>query len=253
VKILITGKNGYIAKTLNTAFKKIYKITTIGRDDLDLTDPYETLKYFSDKYFDIVIHTAVLGGNRLKTDTWDIMDSNLKMYYNLLNCKSNFNKFIHFGSGAEIYKKDTPYGLSKAIIAKSIKNKPNFYNIRIYAVFDEKEDNRRFIKSNILRYKKKEPLIIHQDKKMDFFYIQDLISLTKYYIEQDSPLKEVDCTYEKTFTLSQITSLINNLDNHKCNIIIETPNIAQQYSGTYIPLISYIGLEKGIKEVYKAI
>jgi hypothetical protein len=39
-----------------------------------------------------------------------------------------------------------------------------------------------FIKANILRYIKKEPIQIHENKCMDFFYMEDLISVVKYYI-----------------------------------------------------------------------
>ena len=89
MRILITGGNGYIAKSLFSNLYSKYKIVSITRQDFDLTDSFETIKYFSDKYFDIIIHCAVSGGSRLKSDDWDVLDDNLKMYYNLLNCKIN--------------------------------------------------------------------------------------------------------------------------------------------------------------------
>ena len=118
MKILITGGNGYVAKSLYNAFKDQYNVTSITRQDFDLTDSSETIKYFSDKYFDIVIHCAIVGGSRLKSEDSSIIDQNLQMYYNLLSCKNKYNKFINFGSGAETHF-DTPYGWSKNIIYKS--------------------------------------------------------------------------------------------------------------------------------------
>ena len=144
IKILITGGNGYIAKSLHNSLKDKYDVISITRQDFDLTDPFETLKYFSNKYFDIVIHCAVSGGSRLKQETWKDMDDNLKMYYNLLSCKNKFTKLIHFGSGAETNTSELPYGLSKRVIAKSMLEQDNFYNIKIFAVFDE-NDYRFFI------------------------------------------------------------------------------------------------------------
>ena len=38
----------------NQFLKDKYNITCITRQDFDLTDSFETLKYFSNKYFDIV-------------------------------------------------------------------------------------------------------------------------------------------------------------------------------------------------------
>jgi nucleoside-diphosphate-sugar epimerase len=57
---------------------------------------------FQDKYFDLVIHTAVRGGSRLNPlDGPDVVLSNLLMYDNLMRCRDKFDRFIHFGSGAE--------------------------------------------------------------------------------------------------------------------------------------------------------
>ena len=130
MRILITGGNGYIAKSLYNSLKNKHDITCITRQDLDLTSFKEMNKFFRDKYFDVVIHCAVQGGSRLRLDSYKDMDVNLVMYYNLLQHKSHYNKLIHFGSGAELYNSESPYGLSKRIITKSILETDNFYNIR---------------------------------------------------------------------------------------------------------------------------
>jgi GDP-L-fucose synthase len=250
MKILITGGNGYIAKSLHDTLKNKYNVTSITRQDFDLTDSSETLKYFSNKHFDIVIHCAVSGGSRLKPDSWNDMDSNLKMYYNLLSCKDKFTKLIHFGSGAETNSPESPYGLSKRVIANSILEQKNFYNIKIFAVFDENELDTRFIKGNIKRYINKEPIIIYQDKWMDFFYIKDLISLINYYINNDNPPKQIDCSYDKLYKLSNIANIINSLDDYKVTIKIEQEGMDLPYYGIANILLKFIGLEQGIKNIY---
>ena len=147
MNILITGTNGYIGSTLSTRLEG--NITCLTRKEVDLTNSFQVDNFFKDKYFDVVIHCAMVGGNRLELDTPQVLDQNLIMYYNLLNNQSKFNHLISFGSGAEIYAQNTPYGLSEHVIAESIKDKFNFTNIRIFAVFDKNELDRRFIKSNI--------------------------------------------------------------------------------------------------------
>jgi len=250
MKILITGGRGYIAKSLYNAFKDKYDITCITRQDFDLTDQFETSKYFSNKYFDVVIHCAVSGGSRLKQETWRDMDDNLKMYYNLLNCKNKFGKLIHFGSGAETNAPETPYGISKRIIANSISEIDNFYNIKIFALFDENELDTRFIKGNIKQYINKESMIIHQDKYMDFFYMKDLISLIDHYINNDNLPKQIDCSYTGLYKLSEIANMINDLDEHKVDIQIKEEGMTMSYYGIANVLIEYIGLKQGIKETY---
>ena len=177
MKILITGGNGYIAKALSF---NLDNVTSVTRKDFDLTDREATDDWFYGRYFDIVIHTAIKGGSRLQKDNSDIFYQNIQMFYNLLNNKHCFGKLLNFGSGAELNMPTDPYGLSKNVISKIIDLTDNFYNIRIYGVFDENELDTRFIKSNIKRYINKQPIIIHQDKLMDFFYMKDLIKLVKY-------------------------------------------------------------------------
>jgi nucleoside-diphosphate-sugar epimerase len=251
MKILITGKSGYIARSIHSYLYSKYDITIVGRQDFDLTDQFETLKYFSNKHFDVVIHCAVSGGSRLKPDNWDVLDDNLKMYYNLLNCSNKFKKLIHFGSGAEIYSPETPYGLSKKVIAKSITEKENFYNLRIYGVFDENELDTRFIKANIKRYINKESIQIFENKTMDFIYMKDLINIVEHYINSNDLPKEIDCVYSNNYTLQEIAKIINKLDKHKVDIILLGDKKKSSYIGSFTDLgINYQGLIKGIFNTY---
>ena len=180
------------------------------------------------------------------------MDTNLAMYYNLLQNKSHYKKLIHFGSGAETYLPDTPYGYSKKVIANSILNQDNFYNIKLFGVFDENELDTRFIKANIKKYINKEAMQIHEVKFMDFFYMQDLIKVVEYYINEENPPKEFDCVYSETsYTLLELAHLIIKLDNYEVDIINQGKN-GDDYISKYRTIlpIEFIGLEQGIKEIY---
>ena len=251
IKILITGGNGYIAKSITNRLWEKYHILSPGREELDLLDSKSVDEFFEGKYFDVVIHTATLGGSRLKEEDETVSFYNLIMFYNLIRKKEQFNKLISFGSGAEFKINYTPYGFSKKIINKLIHKHDNFYNLRIYAVFDEKEKDTRFIKSSMQHYLNNEPIVIHQDKLMDFIYMPDLISIVEYYIVSKDLLKEVDCIYDDTVSLSNIAQQINNLSINKVPINIQDPLPGENYIGTYNELpIAFIGLENGIKNVF---
>ena len=251
MKILITGKNGYIAKSLANKLKEKHSVIGIGRDDFDLTNRESTNKWFKDKHFDVIIHTAIVGGSRLKQDDEKVFFQNLSMFYNLLSNQDKFNQLISFGSGAELGYPIDPYGLSKNIINRIIQNEPKFNNIRIFAVFDENELDTRFIKSNIKRYIGKQPLVIHQDKYMDFFYMDDLVSIVEYIIFNPQ-VKEINCSYSQSYSLHSIASLINQLSDYECEIKIEQKGLGKDYIGQYQNLsIPFVGLEKAIKQIYE--
>ena len=249
MKILITGANGYIGKTLYNFLNIKYDVVPLSRKELDVTNLKQVKDYLKNKYFDVVIHCAVEGGLRLEPENSSILDSNLKMYYNLLECKNHFNKFFYFGSGAE--KQDTFYGLSKKVLNQSIQDKDNFHNIRIFAVFDENELESKFVKTNIRNYITRKDIGIFQNKYMDFFYMDDLITLMDYCIVTDNLPKEINCSYNYSPTLYDVAQIINNLSDYKVNINIEEWGMAPLFNGSFTDLgLNYIGLEQGIKNVY---
>lgn len=250
MNILITGGNGYIGKKLYSCLSHKYEVLSINRSHFNLTNSKDTKNWFDNKNFDLVIHTAIVGGSRLKEDDDSVYINNINMFDNLEQNRHRFNKLISFGSGAELFQ-DTSYAASKRIINEKIKKIKNWYNIRIFGVFDENELETRFIKSNIIRYIKKEPMIIHTNKIMDFFYMKDLISLVDYYAINDTPPKETNCSYEEKYTLKNIANVINNLDTHKVPIEILEKKQLEFYCGeaTEIP-IKLIGLKSGIEETY---
>ena len=250
MNVLITGANGYIAKSLIESLSSEHSIICLSRAEADLASLVELNKFF-DKHpiFDAVIHTAITGGRRTKSEDSETIDQNIKMYYNLLENRNSFCRFISFGSGAELLALNTPYGISKRLIAESMKDKDKFTNIRIFGCFDHNEADNRFIKGNIIRYINKEPIQIYENKQMDFFFMEDLVSVVKYCLAQENPPKEINCSYKEKYSLYQIAEIINKLGNH--NVLISSNNSSgKDYIGEFNLPVPYIGLEKGIYSVY---
>ena len=253
MNILITGGNGYIARSLVSGLGDRYNITATTRTDFDITDSKQTSDWFRGRAFDAVIHTAITGGSRLQADDSGVVEMNLRMHYNLLSNRDKFGKLISFGSGAEIFSPDTPYGLSKRVIANSVRQTSNWYSIRIFGVFDENELPTRFIRGNIHRYLKNEPMRVHADKIMDFFYMKDLVSVVDGYLSTENPPKEVNCSYREKHSLKDIAAQINTLGEHRVPIQVEQGGMSF-YCGEPLDMdVPLVGFRQGLIETFKAL
>ena len=99
MNVLITGSKGYIARNLINLLPE-YNFTLTEHSSLDLIDQKSVDSFFTNKFFDIVIHTAVSGGKRTQKDDSDCLYENILMSNNLMKNKGHFDKIISFGSGA---------------------------------------------------------------------------------------------------------------------------------------------------------
>jgi len=254
MKILITGGNGYIATNIKPYLSGLYDVDNITRNDVNLLDTESVNSFFADKFYDVVIHTAIKGGSRLVEDSPSIVYDNILMLDNIISNRSHYKRLINLGSGAEILYPKTPYGMSKRAILNTINSLEEHFTLRIFAIFNENELDTRFIKSNILKYINKQDLEIHQNKYMDFFSITDFIKVIKMYIEvEDKYLdKEFDCCYSKKSNLVDIANIINNLDSYKVNLNIGDISLGSNYTGNYAYRydLNYRGLKKSIEDMF---
>jgi len=258
MKILITGSAGYVGSAVSKYFSKDNIVVNHTRKMFNLLDTIKVQEHLQQEKYDIIIHTAAKCGSRLKQDDANTLYENLKCFYNLYDCRDHYNRLITFGSGAEFITPGTFYGISKRCINDIIKNDPKFISLRIFAVFDENELETRFIKSTIKNYISKNNIIIHQNKYMDFFAMQDLLRVIQFFCHADDSKitnRVIDCCYEQKYMLSDIAEYINNIDAHRCNIVIQQSQQGNNYTGfsTTMPTIKMQGLFKSIQQMYEKI
>ncbi len=251
MKILITGGHGFLARNLKLLFEdKGYEIFAPSRTELDVRNYPDVRKYFNTHNPDAIIHTAIKGGRREYKDTYNDFIGNMAMFENIAEVAEN-RPFIIYGSGAEFDRRTDIkqaneieifnsypidlYGLAKNIIArKSLTKYKNINILRIFACFNYDEDDSRFIKTIISNIKMELPIHIHQNKEMDFFFINDLFSITEYAIlnNNDGHLKNLNMVYNEKKTLFQIAELIKKLTNNKkSKIAIDKDSVSTSYSG----------------------
>jgi UDP-glucose 4-epimerase len=273
-KVLITGGKGYIARNLVPLFeKKGYEVKAPSHIELDLLNRELLEEYLLKSQPDVIIHTATKGGKRTKEDTWeDVYVPNIKMFENLYLSNTAHTKIIVIGSGAEFDRRYPiqyaiektvqyewpidPYGLSKNIITKRVlADLGNAYVLRLFGCFNFDEDPARFIKAGILNLKRGLPIGIHQNKEMDFFYLDDVFKVMDYVINEPNSPRNINLVYEKKMTLMDIASLIHKHVNlFEPTIKLVDMRWDSPYTGACDVLYStpvsknLVGLEEGIRQ-----
>lgn len=250
MKILITGGNGFIAKNLFEQLRDQYKILSLNSKDLNLFESQKVFDYLKLNRFDVVIHAATYDAapkHSLK-DPKKVLENNLKMFFNIARCKEYFGKMIYFGSGAEFgrenwipkmkesyFDKHVPldqYGLSKYIMTKYALNCKNIYNLRLFAVFGKYEDWRVRLISNICHNVVKNfPVVIEQNKYYDFMFIDDLVKIIKWLIENNPKNNVYNACSGKTVDFKTIAEKIIKLSDKNLNIKIKKKGFGKEYSG----------------------
>lgn len=265
MKVLFTGHRGFLGREI---IPEINKSVEICYYQGDLRDYSQLSQFVADQKIKRVIHAAVRGGRRNTIDTHLDLAENLVSSMNVLRlqlptisfCSGKIygwqnsidNKSEHDVEG--IHPEDF-YGQFKYIFRNLVVNDEKIKLLRFFNVFGISESNERFMKANIARYAKKEKMLIHQDFIMDFFYVKDSVPIISDWLSGLEIPKETNLVYSQKRKLSEVCSIINELDTHKVDICVEDNNLGKNYYGngqTFSELgYKTEGLEAGIRIMYE--
>ena len=271
MNILITGANGFLGKHFEEYYAgKDHKVFSLGRQQLDVSNTRAVEKFFHNNHIDVILHTAIKGGRRGIPDTFDNFVENILMFQNLSSHSDGIRLMINFGSGAEFDRRypiknakeeeiheSLPadyYGLAKNLITREIKKHSHIINLRLFGCFGKHEHQTRFIKNSLRRIRYGAPIIISQDREMDFFYVGDLLKVVDHFIENGtSNMVDLNMCYETKSTLKTLAHEINVLTGASQDVIITDKNRAPCYTGSARRLgelnLDLQGLSAGLREM----
>lgn len=266
MKILLTAKDSFVSKTILRHLSSKHQIHSFSKKELDLRNIDSLEDILLKNEYDFVINPAISGkGRLLAEDTYEDFYNNLLINENLLFCHSEnlFRKLITFSSGAEfnrsqniIHAKEdqivkppkSVYSLAKNINSKRVKNQPNIVNLRIFNLFGFHEREDRFISTNLKRYFNKENMQVWGDAYFDFFGEYDFIKILEHCLGNINSSQYMECNlvYKEKLKLTDICQLINQLDEHKVDIILK-PMSNNHYTGSCQIIENYFPKLNGLK------
>ena len=259
-KILITGANGFIGKNLKESLDKNYTVKAPTHQELDLSDTSKTQYYLEEQAFDVIIHCANTNNTRPGGGVTDyqILDQNLRMYWNLCRCEHLYHKMYYFGSGAEYdmqhyipdmredyfgtYIPQDAYGFSKYIMNQNARKSEKIFNLRLFGVYGKYEEwNRRFISNNICRVLKGLNISINQDMSFDYLYIEDLCNMMPWFIENTPQHHDYNVCTGVSVHLSELAVMLRSKFDCSVSIQVKAEGEKLPYTGNNERLLNEIG------------
>ncbi len=271
-KILITGATGFVGSHLKERLNENYTVVAPSRQILDLKNGVKLKEFLLDGKFDIILHAA--SPSPFRSSQYDSYDSLLKdmlqIFMNFYSLREHYGMLYYCGSGAEYDKvydmvqveeckigvniPSDDYGFSKYIMNELARNTANIYNFRIFACFGPREYNTKFISYCIRQSIDNEDIIINQNCKFDYLYIDDYVSTIEYFIENKPQYHDYNVCSGKVFLLSDIARMVQELMNSTNTIIVKEEKLNNEYTASNRRLLNETKLEimplkQGIKKL----
>lgn len=261
-KILVTGSSGFIGKNLVLFLKEKpdkYEILCPGHKELDLLDGAAVKAYLEKEQFDIVIHSAVQGTLGLPPEYEQmVLRNNIRMFFHLEQCRHLYGKMFYFGSGAEYGKvayipmmkedyfgtvvPEDDYGLSKYLMARAVPEDGNIYDLRIFGVFGPYEYyNYRFISNVICKALAGKEIIVHQNVRFDYLYIDDLCRITEWFLDHEPVYRHYNVCRGQTEEIVRIAEFVLKETGSLSKLFVEQEGMGREYSGDNSRLLAEMG------------
>ncbi|MCG2711060.1 MAG: NAD(P)-dependent oxidoreductase, partial [Candidatus Omnitrophica bacterium] len=246
--------------------------------DLELLDPAKVEEYVISHKIDVIVHSANRGGSRKEgynSIGSDVFYKNVRMFFNLARCLKHVKKMIHLGTGAEFDRRNyTPkmredyfdafvpeddYGFSKYVCNKFVmETEKPIVNLRLFGNFGKYEDYEfRFISNAIVKNLLGIPITIRQNVYFEFLYINDLVRIIEYFINNDAKHKVYNIVTGKPVDLISIANMINEIAEKPTELIINNPGLNNEYTADNTRLMeelkdfSFTPIEKAIRQLYE--
>jgi len=244
-RVLITGISGFLGSQIAQKLcDEGFELIALKRETSDLSRCSEFLanvnwinisENWEQKVIElnpqIIIHSAWEGVGAQERDNWQVQTHNLQFTLKLLSIAKEVNvkKFISFGSQAEygyfsgvidenyIIEPKSAYGLSKHLCSQTIKvfcelNNIDWYWLRLFSFFGEKESSNWFIPTLIKNISDNKPMdMTPGEQRYAYMYIEDLSEIICNLIKSSAISGIYNLSSKNSVSLKEIVKKIINI------------------------------------------
>lgn len=271
--VLITGGSGFIGRNLKEQLAPEFEILAPTHGELELLDEDAVAHFFRDHRINVVIHSAIKPGHRAAHDPTNLVFSNTRMFFNLMRNAERFNKLIFLSSGAvydmrhyqpkmkeDYFDAHVPAdetGFSKYICAKYAALSDKVIELRPFGVFGKYENWQiRFVSNMICKALFDLPLTMHQNRRFDYVYIDDLVAVIRYFLLNEPKYNVYNVTPDSAVELLTLAQKVIKLSGKALEVRVEQDGMGLEYSGDNgrlrdeLPDLVFTSYTKAIRELY---
>jgi nucleoside-diphosphate-sugar epimerase len=275
MNILLTGGTGFIGRNVLESFlRQKYNILAPKHRDLELLNEDLVREFFKQNKIDVVIHAATKPGHRNAKEPGKGFYENTRMFFNLARNSEYFHKMLVIGSGAiydmrycqpkmteEYFDTHVPvdeHGLCRYVCGKYIQKTDNIIDLRIFGIFGRYEDYAiRYISNMICKALFSLPLTIKQNRKFDYIYVNDLLPILDYFIQNNARYKEYNITPDNSIALLALAEKVRLIAGKNLPVVVAKEGMGLEYSGDNCRLkheingLKFTSIDEAIAELYE--
>lgn len=274
MKIFMTGGSGFIGRNLVEYLSQKHEVLAPTHQVLELLDEDAVRFFFEQHDIDVVIHGAVRPGHRNAKDPSNQLYHNTRMFFNIARNANRYGKMIFLSSGLvydmryylpkmkeEYFDTHVPNdegGFSKYISAKYIEQVENIVELRLFGVFGKYEDYAiRFISNAICKILFDLPITTKQNRRFDYLYIDDLMPVIDYFIENKGKYKCYNVTPDEAIELLVLADKVRQISGKDLPSLVAQNGMGIEYSGDNtrlheeIPEITFTPIDEAICQLYE--
>lgn len=262
-KVLILGGSGLVGSFLVDSLSPDYEVYAPTSQFLDLLNADDVKYFFRNNYFDVVVNCAANTNSQMTPFDDQAYKDNISMFSNVWLERDHYGRLLNFGSGAEFdrsqgifYAKEEMlfmrgpmdhYGMSKNAIARVVFDTDKCYTLRLFGVFGPQEPAYRLLQ----KVKSGEPVAL-EDKYFDYFYIEDILPVVQYYIDNEKPkFKDLNLVYPTKTLLSYFVKQFCQLQDLDGTNVKISPVHGLNYTGSSVRIddlrLKLLGHERGLE------
>ncbi|HVO83582.1 MAG TPA: NAD-dependent epimerase/dehydratase family protein [Syntrophobacteria bacterium] len=273
MSLLITGGSGFIGRNLKEQLAPEFEILAPTHGELELLDEDAVSRFFRDHRINVVIHSAIKPGHRAAQDPTNLVFNNTRMFFNLMRNAERFDKLIFLSSGAvydmryyrpkmkedyfDVHVPADETGFSKYICAKYAALSDKVIELRPFGVFGQYENWQiRFVSNMICKALFGLPLTMHQNRRFDYVYIDDLIAIVRYFILNEPKHNVYNVTPDNAVELMALAQRVIEVSGKALEVRAAQDGMGLEYSGDNsrlrgeIPHLIFTSHAKAIRELY---